>query len=804
MTTYTYAAAGPETITQTINASQSRQFSFEYTALGQLKKIVDPRLKETELGYTAVGDLDWSEDPLDDVTNFGYDLMGRRKKTRLPVTTPANDSPTTTYDTLGRVWRVTNPNGSYWEYKYDGAGHRKSVRDPEGNLTNYHYDDWGRLTKVVDALSGETQFGYDLMSNLTSLTDANGHPSTAFEYDGYHRLKKVTYPGPRVEQFTYTGTGQLETRTDRKGVVATYTYDALNRLKQKTYSNGSPPVLFSYDANGDKGFLTYAQNGADTLTWDYDLAGQLSSESSSRNASTVSYEYDLAGNRTKVRLNGQEVISSTYDDLSRPATTTRPGAGTFTFGYDAASRRTSLAYPNGVATSYGYDLLSQVSSIRSLNGASVVQQLGYLYNDLGNRFEITRAESGTTHSFNLEYDALSRLTWVWELFPPICGEEFCQPVQPIPREHYTYDPVGNRLTALGVPSTTYSDRNELLDYGGVNITYDLNGSQSTRSRSLDWTYVWNVENQLAQVLEGTTEITGFEYDPMGRRVGKTAGANEFDYVYDGEDILVERMGPLDFTFVHGPGVDEPLLKDPGSGPRSYFHADALGTLTRKTDGVGALTASPAYDTFGRAPALANGYSFTGREWDAETRLYYYRARYYDPEIGRFISEDPVNDSDGQSGYPYVASNPALFTDPSGMVAAATCGGPCPPRVQAGRMRLCSAANQITNFEVRKCVLRKCGFYPRPIQMTCDSSGCGSTGGSGSGHNTGRWLVPGVPQTNSIVICTSFRSPNPSLCMQQRIAHEMLHSCRTGGPAVGSGPGWTEAKMRDMHLSVPCN
>jgi RHS repeat-associated protein len=676
VTTYTYVVAGPETVTTTVTPTVSRQYSFLYTPQGQLWKSTDPRLKVTEFSYTAAGDLDWVKSHLGNTTSYTYDLMGRRTKTILPATTPPNDSPVTSYDALGRVWKVTNPNGSYWQYGFDGGGHRTSVRDPLGRVTTSTYDAWGRLWKVLDANTpaGETEYGYDLMSRLTSLTDARDK-TTSFEYDSYGRTKKVTYPGSRSEHFTYTATGKVETHTDRRGIATLHEYDGLDRL---TSRGGPPGTHFGYDANGDLGFMTSAQNSADTLTWNYDLSGQMLSESSTLNLSTVSYEYDAAGNRTVLKLNGVEVSTSGYDDDSRLGTITRPGLAPFVFGYDSASRRRTLTYPNGVVASYDYDALSRVTGISATHAGAALDNLGYDYNDLDERLWAGR-QNQAGHALNLYgYDALSRLGTVQHSFTPACAEPPCDPPPaPLPTETYSYDAVGNRLSALYVPGTwTYSDRNELESYAGLTLGYDLNGNQTSESGTTR-AYNWNEDNRLDSVYVDNEFRAQFLYDPLGRRVSKFAddgskgGPELTSYVYDGDDILRRADATGTNLYLHGPGVDEPLLQESSTAGRSYLHADALGSIRWKSNQSGAIVASYDYDTFGKASGLPDGYSYTGREWDSEIGIYYYRARYYDPRTGRFIGEDPLRFGGGVNFYAYVDANPVNLIDPFGLVGGAT-------------------------------------------------------------------------------------------------------------------------------------
>jgi RHS repeat-associated protein len=120
--------------------------------------------------------------------------------------------------------------------------------------------------------------------------------------------------------------------------------------------------------------------------------------------------------------------------------------------------------------------------------------------------------------------------------------------------------------------------------------------------------------------------------------------------------------------VHGPGVDVPLARGTTTGSlSSFYHADGLGSIVKRTDVTGNVESSRVYDSFGQAASLPSGYSFTGREWDSEDALYYYRARYYDPRLGRFLSEDPIALSGGDINYhAYVSNNPVNVIDPTGL------------------------------------------------------------------------------------------------------------------------------------------
>lgn len=198
---------------------------------------------------------------------------------------------------------------------------------------------------------------------------------------------------------------------------------------------------------------------------------------------------------------------------------------------------------------------------------------------------------------------------------------------------------------------------------------DSNGNLATKTEGSDtWGYEWNARNELTRVTKNSIEQARFAYDPFGRRVEKVAGSVATTYVYDGAEILREVRGSSTLRYVHGPGIDEPLAREDGSGSLTYFHADALGSIIKRTDGVGAVIHEYRYDSWGNIELGAGepGHAFTAREWDPEIGLHYYRARYYDAGMGRFISQDPIGLSGGLNMYMYARANAVRFTDPSGL------------------------------------------------------------------------------------------------------------------------------------------
>jgi RHS repeat-associated protein len=247
-------------------------------------------------------------------------------------------------------------------------------------------------------------------------------------------------------------------------------------------------------------------------------------------------------------------------------------------------------------------------------------------------------------------------------------------------ESYSYDPVGNRLSSLTVPSYSYNSSNEVTAAGGVMFTYDNNGNTTSKIDSSGTTsYTWDFENRLVGVtLPGSGGTATFKYDPFGRRIQKAFTQNgtttTTNYLYDGDNVVetVDQNGNVLAHFDQRQSIDEPLAESKGGGI-DYYEQDGLGSVTSLTNGAGQLAQTYTYDSYGNTTNssgnVANPFRYTAREFDSETGLYYYRARYYDPSGGRFLAEDPIRwFGGGPNFYDYVQNRPVDWVDPLGLQA----------------------------------------------------------------------------------------------------------------------------------------
>lgn len=220
-----------------------------------------------------------------------------------------------------------------------------------------------------------------------------------------------------------------------------------------------------------------------------------------------------------------------------------------------------------------------------------------------------------------------------------------------------------------MPDAVYQS-NELNQYTAVSqsaLGYDPNGNLDHFD---DLTTSHSADGRLESVTKsGVQAIYG--YDAAGRRTSRHVGGAGTRYLHDGDQVIEEYddSGQLLRRYVYGPGIDRPIRISTTTGS-FYYHFDALGSVVALSDATGALAESHAYSPFGEVnhpSAVGNPYLFTGREYDPESGLYYYRNRYYSPELGRFLEPDPLGYTDGMNLYAYVNQNPVNYVDPMGLI-----------------------------------------------------------------------------------------------------------------------------------------
>jgi RHS repeat-associated protein len=604
--------ANVTSVTQLYGTADAKSTTFTYEpTYSLLASVTDPLNHTTTYAYDPQGRIQSVTDALSHSTTFTTNEAGQV----LSSTDALNKTTTFTYD-LGDLVSTTTPLGHTDKRFFDVAGRLLRITDARGAATKFEYDNTDQITRIVDPLGGQTVFTYNGNGNLLSLTDARSK-TTTWAYNDMDRVETRTDPLSRGESFAYDLMGNLAAWTDRQGQVTRYEYDALDRQTFIGFgTTGSPPsyastITTTYDAGDRPTDIVDSVAGAIERT--YDLLDRLTEEVTPEG--TVTYTHDGADRRATMTVAGQTSVSYTFDNADRLTGVTR-GTASVTIAYDNADRRTSLTLPNGIVVEYGYDDDSRLTGLTYKQGTSTIGALTYAYDANGQR---------TT--------------------------------------------VGGSFARTGLPaaltSATYDDANQIATFGGTTFTYDDNGnvtSDGVRS------YTWNARRQLAS-LTGPTSGS-FAYDGLGRRRSKTISGTTTQFLYDGLNPVQElSSGTPTANLLTGLAVDELFTRTDGAGVRNYL-TDALASSVALADGSGTIQTAYTYEPFGETTtsgaATSSAYAFTTRESDG-TGLYFYRARYYDPTVKRFLSEDPIGFEAGDANvYSYVFNGPTLWTDPSGM------------------------------------------------------------------------------------------------------------------------------------------
>ncbi len=643
----------------------------EYDLAGRVKANIDANGNRTTYGYDAAGRRTTMTDALGQVTAYAYNKNGEQTE----VTDANAHSVKTVYDAAGRSIQTLFNDGTGNKTAYDALGRKISQEDQAGIATLYDYDALGRLTKVTDAKSNVTSYAYDGQGNKISQTDANAH-ATTWRYDDLGRVTGRTLPLGQSETLEYDKVGNLVRRTDFNGNVTTYDYEPLNnRLTQVNYADGSVES-FVYDVLGNRTQVTQTDSNANqrVTRWQYDARDRLLKETKP-DGTTLEYQYDANGNRTQVKLTpvGQAAVVTdySYDVLNRLKTVTDAN-GVTSYAYDKVGNRSSVSYPNGTSQVYAYDALNRLLKLSHYDASgTLTQQYDYTLGATGRRTQIAELNNRVTQ---YSYDSLYRLT----------AEQISDAVNGDYSASYQYDPVGNRTysTIDGVSTAyTYDANDRLLQQGGTHYSYDDNGNMLTETLDAEVTqYSYNSKDHLVNV-DKAGLVTEYRYNANGIRNAKVENGGTTAYLVDENrdyaQVLLETNASQNIVYSYG----DDLISQTQSGAAHFYHYDGLGSTRTLSDSSGLETDRYNYDAFGielnSTGNTPNAYRFTGEQYDSGLDQYYLRARYYDPNAGRFMQMDTWmgNNQDPISLHKYLYANadPANYTDPTGNFSLGSVG-----------------------------------------------------------------------------------------------------------------------------------
>ncbi len=622
----------------------------------------------------------------------------------LPITRtlfPTSNSTIVTrfeFDSRGNRTKLIEPDGKENLYTYDSAGNviqvTRQITSTLQEITKFEYDSINRLIKVTSPKNEITEYSYFPSGELATIKDPYSN-ITSFEYDGKGQLLRKIEPDNMIYSFTYDANGNLIAEIDPNGNTKSYTVDELNRITKVQLVDDE--LNYIYNAKGE---VLNASNNFASIMQTLDTKGRLLSTLTSGAGALssypqvpINYSYDFNDNRTGLQSNAIS-LNYFYDNSNRLRQLASSNGDVFNFDFDNANRMNQIQRP-GSSTAFTYNSASFLSLIVHGTSSGTIASNQYSY-DLRNQPIQKRTIAG---DFSYSYDLNGQLTSATN--PSSTSESF------------SYDSIGNRITDQDGSYTYNSSRKRVEQDANFTYTHDSNGNmigKFPKALGQDkFQYLYTSLNQLKEVRVFDSNNTQkrsvlFTYDPQGRRLSKKlidiqAPSKSFErfYIYDGSNIIAEydNAGSLLATHTHSllaaddilgsqitaEGVSSGLAQNQG---KFYYLKDHLRSVDDIINSSGNIIQHYSYSSFGKilsikdssgndistTPFINTSYSFTGREFDRETGLYFYRARTYDPAIGRFLQVDPdpgkvASPITVVNKFAYVGNNPIIHKDPSG-------------------------------------------------------------------------------------------------------------------------------------------
>jgi RHS repeat-associated protein len=607
--TFTYDEFG-NVLTQTDALGNISTYSYEPRFHRVVRKR-DVLAKETLFTYDSRGNITEIRDAKGDTTKFTYNQFGQV----VSNIDAAGQTSRFEYDSAGNLARTVDEMGAAITMTYDSISRLTDVRDPIGNVGSMTYNARHQLLTSVDGRGVTTRLAYDAVGNLLSVTDGRNN-SVSFVYDATNRVVRRTDPMARFETATYSLGGNLTETVDRKGQVTRFTYDSLNRVVETQYQDGNT-VRFTYDAASRLVEANDSESGQ--FQYVYDAAGGLLQSRTPFGA--IEYTLDKARRVSTRQVAGQPRLTYTYDDAGNLTQAAFPGVSV-ALNYDGRGFLTQLSRSNGITTTNTFDPTGRrLSLTHSLGQAALFSQV-MAYDAAGNRTSaaISHAQTLLTQAATAEYNSANQMTRFGS-------------------KSYSYDANGNRLTEAG-PSGTI-------------------------------TYTWDARNRLKAILLPGGETHTFLYDFTGQMIQRRRVVGNVDelerFVLDDlSNVVYRSSGNTQSSYLTGRYLDRLYGQVTGSTV-SFAMTDALGSVVGWTDGTGAASSRSMYEPYGATSSVggSEAFQYTGRV-RITGNLYYYRARFYDAETGRFLSEDPIGLVGGSNTYRYADGDPISLVDPLGL------------------------------------------------------------------------------------------------------------------------------------------
>lgn len=593
---------------------------FEYDNDNNLTRYVDPNGNETEFFYDGDENLVEVRDAFGNSIIYTYDSHGQRTS----VTNQEGIEINYTYENDGAVSSIIAPEGIQSTFSYDGIN-RLLQRIDNGLVSSYTYDENDNVTSSTNSGGFTTSYNYDDNNNLTSIVNAN-NVATSFTYDDQDRPITETF-GNLTKSYEYSDEGFLTEMTKPSGIDIDYEYDNDGRIKETG-------TITDIDYNS-RNLIDDVTNAHGTVSFRYDDLNRVEQVTTSHGY-RVEYEYEDTGTLDEIEyptINGVELkVYYVYDDKNRVTkigllrNVGQDGLIAVEFDYLKDDRLRKIEYANDFDIFYNYDNAGRLNDL--------------YHNDL--------STGGSIYNATFTLDSRGNITDAVEWVPTA-------PVVTINNSsgNYSYNQNNHITQGNGIAHDVDDDGNTINIGSGVTIDYDIDDRITSYSDiDNDFEYTYNGFGQRIEVSHNNV-TTRFVRDVLRDNILIELDQNnnpQYYYIYHPNGMLVARMKP--------------------NGDLQYYHGDIRGSVIAITNESGEITHLYRYNDFGEVTHAMeesgepNRFKYVGTygvEYDSED-LYYMRARYYRPSIGRFLTEDPIWST---NLYPYANNNPVSRIDPRG-------------------------------------------------------------------------------------------------------------------------------------------
>ncbi len=641
------------------------------------------------------GDVTRKIDPDGHITDYSYNKHGQL----IGVWYPDHSHQRLVWNERGQLIEEQLPNGGIKRYRYDDIGRQIAREDEHGALTQYQWDSVGRLIRVILPGGACREYGYNPYGKITAERDELGRV-TRYEYaDGLHLIsRRINADGTQVK-YRYDNVRLLLTEIENEvGETYRLQYHPNGLIQQETGFDGQR-TAYVYDLNGNLQEKTeHGDDGSQLVTrYERDFAGRLVRKTLP-DSSVVDYAYDRQGNLLSVD-DSHWFLAYEYDQQNR-LTAEHQGWGTLRYGYDACGQLQKLRLPDNNRLVFNYSKGGHLATVE-LNGSTLTshlfkagqehqrqqgQLLSHYHYDDQQRLHAHAVTQQDHYLFQrqYDYDKSSNLT---RLLDTRKGENHYQydPLNRLTRadhsqdlqERFGHDPAGN-LLMQDRPGPDIVAGNRLLMQGDYHYDYDAFGNlireRRGKGHSLVTEYRYDCQHRLIEVKKTNGQTASYRYDPFGRRISKTVDGITTEFFWQGDKLIAEHHKDKHRSFIYEPDSFRPLVMLEGFGPKEtkpyHYQLDHLGTPQELTTPEGEIVWSAHYRAYGEISRLDigkvdNPLRFQGQYFDQESGLHYNRHRYYNPDIGRYLTPDPVKLTGGINAYQYVP-NPTGWVDPLGL------------------------------------------------------------------------------------------------------------------------------------------